>query len=52
HAAVSRLREGELRGGDEGRLLVERATAWMGEQKIRDPIGMAALVAPSPRAGG
>ncbi|MCC7535819.1 MAG: protein kinase [Deltaproteobacteria bacterium] len=46
HGAVARMREGHLRGGDEGRALVERATEWMRAQRVRAPDRMAALLAP------
>jgi hypothetical protein len=48
HAAVARLRLGELVGVVEGDELVERARAWMSEQGIVRPDRVAALVAPLP----
>lgn len=46
HAAAARRRRGQLAGGDDGRSLVERADREMSGQKIRNPGGFAALLAP------
>jgi len=45
-AAVARRRLGELRGGDEGRSLVDAANAWMTGQQISNPTKMANAIAP------
>jgi hypothetical protein len=45
-AASARRHLGQLRGGDEGRDLVERADAWMRSQSIRNPSQMASCLAP------
>jgi hypothetical protein len=45
-AASARRQLGQLRGGDEGQLLIEQADAWMRAQSIRDPFKMAACLAP------
>jgi hypothetical protein len=47
HAEVARRRQGELLGGDEGRLLVEGADAWMRSETVKDPERFAAVIAPS-----
>jgi tetratricopeptide (TPR) repeat protein len=52
HAAVARRRRGELLGGTDGERLVQQADGWMTLQVIRNPAGMAAMLAPgaySPR---
>lgn len=46
YAAVARRRRGELIGGDEGQALVERADDWMRGEGIRNPSGMAMMLAP------
>jgi hypothetical protein len=46
HAAAARRRRGQLLGGEEGRVLVEAADAWMGQQGIVAPERMAAMLAP------
>jgi serine/threonine protein kinase len=46
YAAASRRRLGELRGGDEGRALVEQADSWMTQQGIEKPSRMAEVFAP------
>ncbi|MFI5457644.1 MAG: serine/threonine-protein kinase PknK [Isosphaerales bacterium] len=45
-AASARRQLGQLRGGDEGRGLIERADAWMRAQSIRNPARMASCLAP------
>jgi hypothetical protein len=45
-AAAARRRLGLLRGGDEGRTLIERADTWMRAQSVRNPPRMAACLAP------
>jgi hypothetical protein len=45
-AASARRHLGRLRGGDEGRLLIERADNWMHSQLIRNPARMASCLAP------
>jgi hypothetical protein len=45
-AAAARRREGELRGGEQGRALAEGATRWMLEQGVVNPERMTAMVAP------
>jgi tetratricopeptide (TPR) repeat protein len=45
-AAATQRRRGELRGGDEGRALVEAADAWMRAQAIEQPEKMANIFAP------
>ncbi len=47
YAAAARRRLGALRGGDEGRSLVEAASAFMSEQSIRDPAQVTELLAPA-----
>ncbi|HKC11305.1 MAG TPA: AAA family ATPase, partial [Vicinamibacteria bacterium] len=44
-AAVQR-RRGQLMGGDEGRSLVDTASAWMAGQSIKNPERMTAMLAP------
>jgi eukaryotic-like serine/threonine-protein kinase len=46
HATVARRRRGELVGGEEGRTLVAEADDWMKGAGIRDPGGMARMLAP------
>ena len=45
-AAAARRHLGRLRGGDEGRELVDRADTWMRAQSIVDPARMASCLAP------
>jgi hypothetical protein len=45
-AAAARRRRGELLGGDEGRVLLAHADAWMQERHIADPARITAMVAP------
>jgi len=45
-AAVTRVRLGELLGGEEGQALVSAATEWMVAQRVRSPERMTALYAP------
>ena len=45
-AASARRHLGQLRGGDEGRALVEQADAWMRTQSIVNPSRMASCLAP------
>jgi hypothetical protein len=52
HAMVARRRLGELLSGEEGRALRERATEWMGAQRIADPDCMTALLAPGRESAG
>ena len=50
-AASARRQLGQLRGGDEGRELIEQADAWMRAQSILNPSRMASCLAPGfPRA--
>ena len=51
HAAVARMRRGELTGGDTGRALVQQAADWMRSEGIQNPTGMAAMLAPGRWAG-
>jgi tetratricopeptide (TPR) repeat protein len=46
YAAAARRRRGQLLGGDEGRVLVGEADAWMTGQDIREPARIAAMLAP------
>ncbi len=46
YATVTRRRLGQLLGGDEGRVLVEKANSWMTDQTIRNPARMTAMYAP------
>ena len=46
YAAVSRRCLGTILGGEKGKALVDSADAWMREQKIKDPAGFAAMLAP------
>jgi hypothetical protein len=50
HAAVARLRLGELLGGAEGEDLASRASAWFGAQDVRAPRRLAAMLAPGFRS--
>jgi eukaryotic-like serine/threonine-protein kinase len=45
-AAAARRQLGQVRGGDEGRALVERADTWMRSQSIVNPSRMASCLAP------
>jgi eukaryotic-like serine/threonine-protein kinase len=44
--ASARHHLGRLRGGDEGRELIERADAWMRAQSIVNPSRMASCMSP------
>jgi tetratricopeptide (TPR) repeat protein len=44
HAAASRLRRGQLIGGDEGQALVREAESWMKSKSIRNPDRTAAIM--------
>jgi hypothetical protein len=46
HAAVTRLRRGELMGGEAGSRLVAAADGWMSGQAIMNPARMALMLAP------
>jgi hypothetical protein len=46
YAAVARRRRGELIGGDPGRALVDESETWMRGEQIRNPQGMAMMLAP------
>ncbi len=46
YGAVTRLRLGSLLGGGKGKALSDSAEAWMRKQKIHDPAGFAAMLAP------
>jgi eukaryotic-like serine/threonine-protein kinase len=46
YAAVCRRRLGSILGGAKGRALVDSADAWMRDQKIQNPAGFAAMLAP------
>jgi serine/threonine protein kinase/tetratricopeptide (TPR) repeat protein len=46
YGAACRHSLGKLLGGDEGRALVATAEAWMGEQCIKNPSRMTAMLAP------
>ena len=46
HCRVARRQRGRLLGGDEGRLLVEDADAWLRAQEIRAPEKISAMLAP------
>ncbi len=46
YAAVSRRCLGTILGGEKGKALVDSADAWMREQKIKNPAGFAAMLAP------
>ena len=52
HAAAGDRHVGTLRGGDEGRALVERADAWMAAQGIVSPAAMASMITPGFARGG
>jgi len=45
-ASSARRQLGQLRGGDEGRELIDQADAWMRAQSIRNPSRMASCLAP------
>jgi hypothetical protein len=45
-AAVARRRLGELKGGDEGRMLIDQVNSWMSTQSIRNPDRFTAMLAP------
>jgi eukaryotic-like serine/threonine-protein kinase len=46
YAAVAKRRRGELMGGDEGQALVQQADDWMRGEQIKNPQGMATMLAP------
>jgi hypothetical protein len=46
HAAVARLRRGQLAGGADGEALIAGAVAWMRDQAIERPLAVADLIAP------
>jgi hypothetical protein len=46
HAAAAARHLGQLRGGDEGRALIEQADAWMRAQSVVNPARMATCLAP------
>ena len=46
YSAVTRLRRGELVGGDEGRRSDRSAVEWMSSQNVRNPAGFARMLAP------
>ena len=48
-AAATRRALGRLRGGDEGKKMIEVADGWMAAQEIADPDRMADLIAPGLR---
>jgi eukaryotic-like serine/threonine-protein kinase len=48
-AAATRRALGRLRGGDEGRAMVDAADAWMRTQEIEEPERMAEMIAPGLR---
>jgi hypothetical protein len=45
-AAAARRRLGELKGGEEGRVLVSQANEWMTSRSIQNPSRMTACYAP------
>jgi serine/threonine protein kinase len=51
HAAVARLRAGELTGGEPGRALVDDARSFMAERGVRVPERFVAMFAPGPWRG-
>lgn len=46
YSAIARRRRGELMGEDEGQALVQQADDWMRGEGIRNPSGMATMLAP------
>ena len=50
-AATTRLRLGEVQGGDVGAANVRAATAWLRAQGVHDPQKMSQMLSPSPRGG-
>jgi serine/threonine protein kinase len=48
HGAVASRLRGVLTAGDDGRVLVQKADAWMDAQTIRHPARFAAMLAPGP----
>jgi hypothetical protein len=46
HAAAARWQLGKLRGGDEGKALVEAAETWMASQGVAAPAPMSAMLVP------
>lgn len=46
YAASARRRQGQLLGGDQGRLLVAQADSWMAQQQIDNPGRMASMYVP------
>jgi hypothetical protein len=51
HAAVARRRLGALLGGSEGQAMGARTDEWMGQQGIRQPERMSAILLPGARPG-
>jgi hypothetical protein len=45
-AAAARRRQGELIGGEEGRVLIEKANTWMASQSVQDPARLTAAYTP------
>ena len=52
YAAAARRCRGVLLGGEEGRVLVEAADAWMRDERIRNPERMTAMLAPGSMDAG
>jgi eukaryotic-like serine/threonine-protein kinase len=46
YTAAARRRLGELRGGEDGRQLVQQADAWMATQDVKNPARITAMLAP------
>ena len=46
YSAITRLRRGELLGGDEGQQMRRSATQWMKSQNVRNPAGFVEMLAP------
>jgi hypothetical protein len=46
YAAVSRRRLGSILGDGRGKALSDSADAWMRDQKIKNPAGFTAMLAP------
>ena len=51
-ASVAELRLGQLLGGTDGRVLIDRAEAWLTSQSVRRPDRVADLFAPGFRLDG